>query len=112
MKKLLLLLLFIPLYNFAFIGELHIYSYLIIAFIFIMWYFDLYLIKRKNVDEKKDVTWNYVDISDSNKKKSVRWLSFGIWTTRKKALRNILMLVLLAIPFIYITTIIATNPWN
>tara|TARA_B100001059_G_C17432582_1_gene378701 strand:- start:80 stop:424 length:345 start_codon:yes stop_codon:yes gene_type:complete len=73
--------------------------------------FRLLFNKIKNIYEKKDVTWNYEDFSNSNEKKikSVRWLSFGTWTTRKKALINILMLVLLAIPFIYITTIIATK---
>ena len=98
-------------YNRAFIDDLHIYVFLSIAMIFIMWYFNLYLKKRKNVDEKKDVNWKYEDFSDSNEKKinSWRWLSFVTWTTRKKALRNILLLLALAIPFLYITTFIATQ---
>ncbi len=98
-------------YNRAFTDDLNIYVILSIAMIFIMWYFNLYLKKRKNVDEKKDVNWKYEDFSDSNEKKinSWRWLSFVTWTTRKKALRNILLLLSLAIPFLYITTYIASQ---
>ena len=38
-------------YNRAFTDDLHIYVFLSVAMIFIMWYFNLYLKKRKNVDE-------------------------------------------------------------
>lgn len=43
-------------YNLAFTDELHIYVFLIIAMIFIMWYFNWYSIKGKDVDEKKNIT--------------------------------------------------------